>query len=622
LSGGCILITIKDEWVPGIITSIALITLAVVIIGLPKGITQYTQQFLLIPAIVIAYLYPKRSITITAALGLVYFCAVMLLIESDLFTRIMAAGWAAILVVITAAVAFLSDTLRSEQARYRAVVEDQTEFIRRFKRDGTTVFVNEAYCRYFKTTAEGLIGTKFRHTIHPEDRNQVDAFFASLSAENPAGQIECRVIMPDGTVLWNAWYGRAITGANGKIEEYQEVGHDITTRINATTALAESEKRYRAIFDTTGTAMGIIRSDGTIVLANAEVEQLTGYTPEELRDGVSWDALVPETENNGLLRYLNAWFVPGEPTVRTFQAQILHRNGSVKHGVLTVDRIEGTDQLIVSVTDITAHKQTDRLIAVINRINQRIIREVAPKDLLDAACREFQSIRDAYLVAMALLRKDGGLETVAISDEQCKELHESCLESEWVGHALSNEIGYAHDLPIPESENGEHPLPMKGIAIPMNDGDAIRGVLLVYSLNSMYLKKTELESLLTLSNDLAVALKSFDLEEQKRLALEQIEVNMEQMAILNDHIRNPLQTMVGWADLEGGALAEKILEQAREIDEIVHKLDQGWMHSEKIREFLRKHYAISRDGEKGSAAKATAGEPAPMDEDPASLPPF
>jgi methyl-accepting chemotaxis protein len=41
------------------------------------------------------------------------------------------------------------DNERKSEERYRAVVEGQTEFIARFLPDGTHIFVNEAYCRYF-----------------------------------------------------------------------------------------------------------------------------------------------------------------------------------------------------------------------------------------------------------------------------------------------------------------------------------------------------------------------------------------------------------------------------------------------------------------------------------------
>ena len=47
--------------------------------------------------------------------------------------------------------------LRESEERYRAVVESQTEFIVRWKPDGTRTFVNEAYCRYFGLSAAEAI---------------------------------------------------------------------------------------------------------------------------------------------------------------------------------------------------------------------------------------------------------------------------------------------------------------------------------------------------------------------------------------------------------------------------------------------------------------------------------
>ena len=45
------------------------------------------------------------------------------------------------------------ERIRESEQRYRNIVEDQTEFICRFRPDGTHVFVNEAYCRYFQPYA-------------------------------------------------------------------------------------------------------------------------------------------------------------------------------------------------------------------------------------------------------------------------------------------------------------------------------------------------------------------------------------------------------------------------------------------------------------------------------------
>lgn len=76
-------------------------------------------------------------------------------------------------------------------------------------------------------------------------------------------------------------------------------------------------------------------------------------------------------------------------------------------------------------------------------------------------------------------------------------------------------------------------------------------------------------------------------------AFRQIERNVSQLCIINDQIRNPLAVIVALADMEGGATNEKILFQAKEINRIITQLDIGWLESEKIQEFLWKHYFAS-----------------------------
>ena len=80
------------------------------------------------------------------------------------------------------------------------------------------------------------------------------------------------------------------------------------------------------------------------------------------------------------------------------------------------------------------------------------------------------------------------------------------------------------------------------------------------------------------------------LEELKVRALSQIEKNLEQLASLTDQIRNPLSVIVVLAERSGGKESREIIDQAMEIDMIVRKLDYGWAESEKVREFLKKHY--------------------------------
>ena len=79
-------------------------------------------------------------------------------------------------------------------------------------------------------------------------------------------------------------------------------------------------------------------------------------------------------------------------------------------------------------------------------------------------------------------------------------------------------------------------------------------------------------------------------EHLRQQAFEQIERTIEQFAILGDHIRQPLQVLLGMTEvLEEGVAVERIREQVERINNYVRELDRGWIESRQVREFLRKH---------------------------------
>jgi glucose-6-phosphate-specific signal transduction histidine kinase len=82
------------------------------------------------------------------------------------------------------------------------------------------------------------------------------------------------------------------------------------------------------------------------------------------------------------------------------------------------------------------------------------------------------------------------------------------------------------------------------------------------------------------------------LEQLKKEAVQQIESNMEQLSILNDQIRNPLQAILldtSMADEKTNAL---VSDQVKIIGKILDTLDEKYVESEKIRKFLRKYYSF------------------------------
>jgi PAS domain S-box-containing protein len=133
--------------------------------------------------------------------------------------------------------------LRASEARYRTLVESQTELICRYLPDTTLTFVNDAYCRFFGRPREELIGTRFLDLVPEASRDQVLKIVAGHSEVPRVSEHE--VLRPDGTVGWQEWVDRTFVGADGSVVELQGIGRDISVQKRAEMALRESEEALR-----------------------------------------------------------------------------------------------------------------------------------------------------------------------------------------------------------------------------------------------------------------------------------------------------------------------------------------------------------------------------------------
>ncbi|MCD4701664.1 MAG: PAS domain-containing protein, partial [Candidatus Aegiribacteria sp.] len=172
--------------------------------------------------------------------------------------------------------------LRQSEARYRGIVEDQTELICRNLPDDTLTFVNDAYCRYFNRSRDELIGSSFMQLI-PEEYHQVmKDYFASLGSKKPVATHEYRITLPDGESRWNQWTNRAILDDDGQVVEFQGAGRDITKRKIAEKALQEAEKRYRTLVEQIPavTYTATLDEVSTTTFISPQIESFLGVSPQ------------------------------------------------------------------------------------------------------------------------------------------------------------------------------------------------------------------------------------------------------------------------------------------------------------------------------------------------------
>lgn len=120
--------------------------------------------------------------------------------------------------------------LKINEERYRAIVEDQTEFICRYDTDFHFTFVNNAICQFLGVSCEEIFGRNVLDFVYEKDREYVKKNILSLFREYPFQTHEERVLDKNGEIRWQQWTNRAIFDESGRIVEYQGVGRDITER--------------------------------------------------------------------------------------------------------------------------------------------------------------------------------------------------------------------------------------------------------------------------------------------------------------------------------------------------------------------------------------------------------
>ena len=179
------------------------------------------------------------------------------------------------------------EALQFSEENYRALVENMPALICRFLPDGTLSFVNHAYCQVFQKNREELIGKNFFQFIPQKEQDQVRKHFESLTREHPMVSYEHEVLPPGGEVRWQRWTDHALFDDNGKVQQYQSIGIDITESKKSEQALRESEERFRELAELMPETVFEADLEGKLTFVNRNAFTCFGYTQQDFQKGLS-----------------------------------------------------------------------------------------------------------------------------------------------------------------------------------------------------------------------------------------------------------------------------------------------------------------------------------------------
>lgn len=268
--------------------------------------------------------------------------------------------------------------LRASEARYRSIVEDQTDLICRYDPDMRITFGNEAYCKSFGMKLDEVIGRSFFERIPPEEHEAARAYIQSLTRENPTAVSVHHSIHADGSMRWVEWRDRAIFDERGEIAEYQGVGRDITKQkraeaalqgsyelleqrvVERTAQLQSTTNRLEAIFQHSADAILLVDVTRGIQQANRAFGDLIGREADAIL-GRHLAGFCQPSATEQIEAAVRATVLGKQP--QQIETRVLHADGSTRDVEMSLAPVNPSSHEVTSlvciIRDMTAHKRAE-----------------------------------------------------------------------------------------------------------------------------------------------------------------------------------------------------------------------------------------------------------------------
>jgi len=341
--------------------------------------------------------------------------------------------------------------LAESEARYRGLVEDQSELVSLATPDGQLRYVNHAYARHYGAQPDEIVGKSLFDFVPEDARAGLAEHLRRVCAAEGGVAGENRVLLANGETRWMSWTNRAIRDDEGQVTAIHSVGRDIEQRVAAERRLKESEARYRLLAEHSTDTVLELSLDLTRLYVSPACREMLGFEPEELLGGKSGALAHPEDANGVLeiLRNLASGFLDRA----TIEARHRHRDGrwiwmEARYRALKDPATRATTGIVASVRDISARKAVEEQLAEAYRRLEAVAREdgltgLANRRTFDEALeREFaRAWRDERSLSLIMLDIDAFKQ---FNDRYGHPAGDECLRR--IGRTLSSVISRPGDL--------------------------------------------------------------------------------------------------------------------------------------------------------------------------------
>ncbi|MBI4754933.1 MAG: PAS domain S-box protein [Betaproteobacteria bacterium] len=174
------------------------------------------------------------------------------------------------------------DALRESEERFRATFEQAAVGIAMVSPEGRWLRVNQRFCDIAGYPREELLALGFQDITHPDDRRpDAEAARRVLAGEIDRYSLEKRYQRRDGGSVWVNLTVSLVRTHDGQPKYFIAVAEDIGARRRAEQELADSEERYRYLFERNPLPMWVYDKETLRFLeVNAAAVEHYGYPRE------------------------------------------------------------------------------------------------------------------------------------------------------------------------------------------------------------------------------------------------------------------------------------------------------------------------------------------------------
>lgn len=126
----------------------------------------------------------------------------------------------------------LTEQIRKNEAQYRLILENQSDFVVKVDTEGRFLFVSPSYCKTFGKSSEELMGHQFQPLVHEDDIEETLKEMRKLYQP----PYSCMCTQRAKTIYgwrWLTWADKAILDENNEVCAIVGVGRDVTEQIES-----------------------------------------------------------------------------------------------------------------------------------------------------------------------------------------------------------------------------------------------------------------------------------------------------------------------------------------------------------------------------------------------------